>query len=49
MLINTSFRSRGLVVSNDFFLWFLNRIIHRILSDLIILNLVLFVRNRAVD
>ena len=49
MLINTSFRCGGLVISNDFFLWFLDRIIHRFLSDLIILNLVLFVRNRAVD
>jgi hypothetical protein len=50
MLINTSFRSRGLVISNDFFLWCLNLIIRRLLlNDLNFLILVLFVRFRAVD
>jgi hypothetical protein len=54
MLINTSFRSRWLfvVVSNDFFLGLLHRILHRFLiRDLIVLCcllVLLFERIRAV-
>ena len=53
MLINTSFRNRGLFVdvSNDFFLGLLHRILHRFLRDLIILCcllVLLFERIRAV-